>query len=215
MQLSAELDIGMIAPALASLGVATIHEAQGRRGLLNGLNLMVGPAFAGMAATVSIPAGDNLGIHAAIREAPRDSVVCIASAGLGIFGVLGDILQAAARARGIAGMVIDDGIRDLAQLEAPPSICAKAVGARGTQKRRVLSINGAVALGGVLVRPGDWVVGDRDGVCVVPVDQISDLLAAARGRAAKENGIRTELARGRSTVDVLGLAGLLDKDSHL
>ena len=199
------------ARALIEYGVATVHEALGRRGLLNGVHLLVGPAFAGPAATVAIPAGDNLGIHAAFRTAPAGSVVCIASAGQGIFGVVGDLLQAAAKARGIAGLLIDDGIRDMAQLVPPPSIAARGVSSRGTQKRRVLSIDEPVALGGVLIRPGDWIVGDRDGVCVVPASRLADLLAAAKARVDKEDGVRRELQRGRTTVDALGLGGLLDK----
>ena len=200
-----------IVRSLTEFGVATAHEALGRRGLLNGVHLMVGPAFAGPAATVFIPAGDNLGIHAAFRDASPGSVVCIASAGQGAFGVLGDLLQAAANVRGIAGIVIDDGIRDLAQLAAPPSIAARTVSSRGTQKRRVLSIREPVAVGGVLIRPGDWIVGDRDGVCVIPAARLDDLLAAARARTDKEDGIRKALLQGRTTVDVLGLSDLLEK----
>jgi 4-hydroxy-4-methyl-2-oxoglutarate aldolase len=200
-----------VARALAEFGVATIHEALGRRGLLNDLHLVVGPAFAGPAVTVSIPAGDNLGIHAVLRDAPAASVVCIASAGQGAFGVYGDLLQAAAHVRGIAGLVIDDGIRDVAELVPPPSVAARGVSSRGTQKRRHLGLDLPVSLGGVLIRPGDWIVGDRGGVCVVPAGRIADLLTAAKARIRKEDGIRQELTRGRTTVDVLGLTGLLDK----
>jgi 4-hydroxy-4-methyl-2-oxoglutarate aldolase len=200
-----------IAKALVGFGVSTIHEALGRRGLARGIDLLVGPAFAGPAVTVSIPAGDNLGIHAVFRDASPGTVVCVASAGQGAFGVLGDLLMTAAHQRGIAGLVIDDGIRDLSELKAPPSIVARGVAARGTQKRRVLSIHESVALAGVLVRPGDWIVGDKDGTCVVPADRLDSLLAAAAARVKKEDGIRTELQRGRTTADVLGLAGLLEK----
>ena len=200
-----------VARSLVEFGVSTIHEALGRRGLMNGLHLLIGSAFAGPAVTVSIPAGDNLGIHAVFRDAPAASVVCIASTGQGAFGVLGDLLQAAAHARGLAGLVIDDGIRDVAQLVAPPSIAARGISARGTQKRRVLGIGVPVPLGGVLIRPGDWIVGDRDGVCVVPAGVLAELVVAAKARVDKEDGIRGELMRGRTTADVLGLTGLLDK----
>jgi 4-hydroxy-4-methyl-2-oxoglutarate aldolase len=201
------------AAALAKFGVATVHEALGRRGLMRGMRLLVGPAFAGQAITVALPAGDNLGIHAALRDAPPDSVLCIASGGQGTFGVIGDLILAAAAKRGLAAMVIDDGIRDVAQLKAPPSIAARGISALGTVKRRIPSLGAAVAIGGVLVRPGDWIVGDADGVCVVPPERLSKLLEAAAAREAKEDGIRTELARGRTTVDVLGLDRLIEKRS--
>jgi 4-hydroxy-4-methyl-2-oxoglutarate aldolase len=198
--------------ALAKFGTATVHEALGRRGLMRGMRLLVGPAFAGQAVTVALPAGDNLGIHAALQDAPAGVVLCIASGGQGSFGVIGDLIVAAAAKRGLAAMVIDDGIRDIRQLQAPPSIAARGVSALGTVKRRIVSLGNDIAIGGILVRPGDWIVGDGDGVCVVPADRLSRLEAAA-AREAKEDKIRVELALGRTTVDVLGLASLIDKRS--
>jgi 4-hydroxy-4-methyl-2-oxoglutarate aldolase len=202
-----------VAAGLAAFGTATVHEALGRRGLMRGLRLIVGDAFAGRAATVALPAGDNLGIHAALQIAEPGTVLCIASGGQGAFGVIGDLILAAAARRGLAGMVIDDGIRDVRQLSGPPSVAARGVSAHGTQKRRVLSLGEPIAIGGVLVRPGDWIVGDSDGVCAVPQASVDRLLEAAAGREAKENNIRKELAAGRTTVDVLGLAGLIGKRS--
>lgn len=207
---SADPSVVEHARALVAFGVATVHEAQGRRGLLASVRLIVGPAFAGPAETVGIPAGDNLGIHALFRVARPGTVACIASAGQGAFGVLGDLLQTAAAERGLAGLLIDDRIRDMAQLAAPPSIAARGINARGTQKRRHLGINRAVALGVVLIRPGDWIVCDNDGVCVIPAERLDDVLAAAAARTKKEDWIRAELLRGRSTADVLGLEKLLD-----
>ena len=208
---SADPAVAERARALAAFGVATVHEAQGRRGLLTGVRLLVGPAFAGPAETAAIPAGDNLGIHALFRVARPGTVACIASAGEGAFGVLGDLLQTAAAERGLAGLVIDDGIRDMAQLAPPPSIAARGISARGTQKRRVLALNQPVALGGMLIRPGDWVVGDQDGVCVIAADRLDAVLVAAAARTRKEDGIRAELLRGRTTADVLGLEPLLEQ----
>jgi 4-hydroxy-4-methyl-2-oxoglutarate aldolase len=198
---------------LARFGAATVHEALGRHGLMRDMHLLVGPAFAGEAITVALPAGDNLGIHAALADAKPGTVLCVASGGQGTYGVIGDIIVAAAARRGLAGMVIDDGVRDLQQLKAPPSIAARGVSALGTVKRRIPSLGGPIAIGGVLVRPGDWIVGDSDGVCVVPFKRLSRLLEAAAARETKEDGIRAELARGRTTVDVLGLAGLIEKRS--
>ena len=202
-----------MATALARFGVATVHEALGRRGLMHGVRLLVGPAFAGAATTVALPAGDNLGIHAALADAGAGAVLCVASGGEGRFGVIGDLIVAAAAKRGLAGLVIDDGIRDFAQLQAPPSIAARGLSALGTQKRRIRSQGVPVAIGGVMVAPGDWIVGDHDGVCVVPEARLTMLLDAASAREAKEDIIRAELARGRTTVDVLGLSALIEKRS--
>jgi 4-hydroxy-4-methyl-2-oxoglutarate aldolase len=202
-----------IAIALGHFGVATVHEALGRCGLMHGVRLLVGPTFAGPATTVSLPAGDNLGIHAALADASLGTVLCVASRGEGRFGVIGDLIVAAAAKRGLAGIVIDDGIRDLAQLQAPPSIAARGVSACGTQKRRILSLGVPVAIGGVMVAPGDWIVGDRDGVCVVPAARLTMVLDASAARETKEDIIRAELARGRTTLDVLGLSPLIERGS--
>ncbi len=198
------------ARALVGFGVATIHEALGRRGLAAGVRLMIGPAFAGPAVTVALPAGDNLGIHALFSEAPAGAVACIASAGEGIYGVFGDLLALAARTRGLAGVLIDDGIRDLAALEAPPSVAARGVSAFGTRKRRYLSLGEPVALAGVLIRPGDWVVCDVDGVCIVPADKLDGLLSDAAARTAKEDDARVALVAGRTTAEVFALTDLID-----
>lgn len=198
------------ANALVGFGVATIHEALGRRGLLSGVQLLAGEAFAGPAVTVAIPAGDNLGIHALLADAGPGVVACVASEGKGMYGVFGDLLALAATKRRLAGVVIDDGIRDVSALGGPP-IAARAIAAFGTQKRRLLSLHEPIAIGGMLVRPGDWIVCDSDGVCVVPKARLDALLVAAAARTAKEEQMRSELGRGRTTVDVLGLTRLLEK----
>lgn len=199
------------AAALVALGTATLHEAFGRRGIAAGLRLMIGPAFAGPAITVALPAGDNLGLHLLLHHAPAGSVACIASAGRGLYGVFGDILALAAAERGVTALVIEDGIRDFGTLTAPPSVVARSVTAFGTQKRRVVSIHQPVSLGDMLVRPGDWIVGDADGVMAIPVDDVAALIDAANARVAKEDGIRTGLRSGRTTVDLLGLGKHLEK----
>jgi 4-hydroxy-4-methyl-2-oxoglutarate aldolase len=199
---------------LVEFGVATVHEALGRRGLIDGIRLMVGPAFAGVAATVAIPAGDNLGIHALFERIEPGSVACIASGGQGVFGVYGDLLHDAGRVRGLAAVVIDDGLRDLAQLAAPPSVAARGTSARGTVKGRVPSLGAPVVMGRVLVRPGDWILGDSDGICVVPAERLNDALKGAAARTAKEGDIRLELRAGRTTVDVLGLAKLMRREER-
>ena len=194
--------------ALIGAGVATLHEVQGRRGLVSRVSLIVGEPFAGRAVTVALPAGDNLGVHLALAKAEPGTVLCIASAGQGSFGVFGELLMAAAKHREIVAVVTDDGVRDLAALDPPPAIAARAVVARGTSEQRLRRPVGApVPLGGVLVESGDWLVGDQDGVFVVPGSRVdaepgagsaSSRAGTYRGRPsglrrAKHRGIRTSL----------------------
>jgi 4-hydroxy-4-methyl-2-oxoglutarate aldolase len=191
---------------LRSLGVATLHEASGRRPVARDLRLLVGPPFAGPAVTVTLPAGDNLGIHLALAAAEPGSVVCVGSAGGGAFGVLGELLLASARAHGIAGLVIDDGIRDLDMLAAPPSVAALGVSAHGTVKRRVRGrVGAATSVGGLLVRAGDWLVADADGVCVVPTPDLESVLAGAARREKHEAAARLRLEAGEPSTSVFSI----------
>jgi 4-hydroxy-4-methyl-2-oxoglutarate aldolase len=193
-------------PELLALGIATLHEANRRRNLLNGIRLVVGAPFAGPAVTVAIPAGDNLGVHLAIEAAQPGSVVCVASAGRGLYGVIGDLLIEAARVRAIAGLVIDDGIRDLETLSAPPSVAARGISARGTVKRRLRQPVGSdVSVGDVLIRSGDWIVCDEDGVLVLPESTAASLLERAIVRAGSEVASRASLAAGVTSPKLFGL----------
>lgn len=201
------------ASTLIAAGVATVHEAQGRRGLVDRVRLISGPGFAGPAVTVSIPAGDNLGVHIALERPRPGSVLCVASHGRGIFGVVGELIVEASRAAGLAGLVIDDGVRDVSQFSSPPSVAAVRVCLRGSVKRRWLSLNEPVALGGTIISPGDWVVGDADGVCVIPSHMVDTVIAASKSRLAKEETIRKRLRGGEPTLHVLGLGKMLNGDS--
>lgn len=193
-------------PELLALGIATLHEANRRRNLLNGVTLVVGPPFAGPAVTVAIPAGDNLGVHLAIESADPDSVVCVASAGRGLYGVIGDLLIEAARARAIAGLVIDDGIRDRETLSGPPSVAARGINARGTVKRRLRQAVGSdVSVGGVLISSGDWIVCDEDGVIVLPESTAASVLERAIARSRSEVTSRAGLAAGVTSPKLFGL----------
>jgi len=193
---------------LVDLGVATLSESTPRRHPPTGLRLLVGEPFAGPAVTVDLPAGDNLGVHLAVEAATAGDVVCVASRGRGLYGVVGELLTEAARARGIAGLVLDDGIRDLEALVVPPAVAARGTSPRGTAKRRVRrAVNADVSLGGALVAAGDWIVCDRDGVCVVPADRLEAVVEAAEARAERETGVREQLRTGRTTKEVFGLPG--------
>jgi len=186
--------------------VPTLHEANHRRGLMRSIRLLVGEAFAGPAETVAIPAGDNLGIHLALEQTAAGGVLCVASGGRGLYGAIGELMVEAARVRGLAAIVVDDGVRDIEHLSAPPVIAGLGISSRGTVKRRAVSLAAPVGIDGVLIRPADWVIGDRNGVCVLPGDGVDDIVAAARARVEREEAIREEIRRGVPTTRVLGLS---------
>jgi 4-hydroxy-4-methyl-2-oxoglutarate aldolase len=172
---------------------------------MRSMRLLVGEAFAGPAETVAIPAGDNLGIHRALERAEAGAVLCVASRGQGLYGVLGELMMEAARVRGLSALVIEDGVRDIERLSAPPVIAALGICSRGTIKRRAISLATPVGIDGVLVRPGDWVVGDRNGVCVLPAGAADAIVEAARVRVAREEKLREKIRRGVPTTQALGL----------
>jgi len=194
-----------LAQDLISVGVPTLHEANHRRGLMTLMRILVGDAFAGPAQTVALPAGDNLGIHVALEQAAAGSVLCIASAGKGLYGVVGELLVEAARARRLAAVVIYDGLRDIEHLQPPPTIAALGVSSRGTTKGRFVSIAQPIAIDHVLIRPGDWVVGDRNGVCVVGAESLTAVIASAKARRDHEDGLREQIRQGIPTTQLLGL----------
>jgi len=191
---------------LLATGVVALAESTRRPYLLSELPLRIGESFAGPAVTVGIPAGDNLGVHIAIEAARAGDVVCVASAGQGLYGVVGELLALSARVRNVAALVIDDGIRDLDALEAAPAIAARGVSARGTVKRRVRRpVNADVGIAGALIRSGDWIVGDADGICVVPAGGVEDVLGRAESRLDRERAVREELRTGAPSRSVFGL----------
>ena len=171
------------------------------------MQVLVGDAFGGRAQTVALPAGDNLGIHLALEQAETGSVLCVASGGKGLYGVVGELLVEAARTRGLAALVIDDGVRDIQHLQAPPVIASLGLSSRGTIKGRCLSMAGTIAVDHVLVRPGDWVVGDRNGVCVFSAESVSDVIASARARLQHEEVLREQIRQGIPTTQLLRLRG--------
>jgi 4-hydroxy-4-methyl-2-oxoglutarate aldolase len=193
--------------ALIRLGVPTLYEAAGRRGLMEGIRILVGPAFVGRAQTTEIVAGDNLGIHRGLAS-PRDGdVYCVASPGQGRYGVIGELLVEQLRVAGWTAVVLDDGARDTDLLNAPPTIAARGVCSRGTIKLRTGRIHDEIVIGGIMVRPGDWVVGDNDGVMVIPVERIETVVGAAQQRMAKESRVAELLKTGMTVLDATRLAG--------
>jgi 4-hydroxy-4-methyl-2-oxoglutarate aldolase len=198
------------AEALAGLDAATLHEAQGRSGALPPAIKPVDPGFrvAGPAYPVSSPPGDNFWIHHAVARAQPGAVLVVDVHGAGDFGYWGEILSHAAAARGIGGLVIDGGVRDAGRLrEVGFPVFATGLCLTGTAKdpRGAGTLGTPVVLGSVAVRTGDLVVGDADGVVVVPAGDVDRVVAAALGRAAAEREVLARLEAGETTIDIFDL----------
>lgn len=201
-------DPALVAEA-ARHGASTLHEAQGRTGdLPSGIRAMTaGAAVAGPAFTVATRPGHNLPIHRALAVAPHGSVLVVATGGVEghPWGYWGDILTVAAQARGIAGLVIDGCVRDLAAIAASGfPVFARGTAIRGTEKSPDGEVGGTLVLGHAVVRSGDLIVGDADGVVAVPAARAAEAVAAARARTDKEAGIIAALKGGATTLEIYG-----------
>ncbi len=195
-----------LAPALLELGAATLGESGGRP-----MRARVGPAWVG--ARVAAPAypvrctpGDNLAVHVAVTQAPPGVALVVDVGDVRELGYWGEVLTTAAEARTLAGLVIDGCVRDTAALAAHAfPVFSTGVALPGATKNRPGAVGAPAVVGGVEVAAGDWVVGDSDGVTVVPGDALDDVLAAGRARAEKEGRFFVELRAGATTVELLGL----------
>jgi 4-hydroxy-4-methyl-2-oxoglutarate aldolase len=194
------------AGAFAQLGAATVGESGGRPMSPRVRAVWPGARISAPAFPVTCAAGDNLAIHVAVAEAPAGYVLVVSVGIEAERGYWGELLTTGAEARGIAGLVIDGGVRDVSALERHRfPVFSTTIALRGATKEHPGRVGGSSIVGDIQVEQDDWIVADADGVAVVPHTKLGDVLAAGQAREAKEAKYFEELRAGRTTIELLAL----------
>jgi 4-hydroxy-4-methyl-2-oxoglutarate aldolase len=194
-----------VVTALGDFGVATIHEAQGRTGLLQpGIRpIFPGARVSGSAVTVGVPPDDNLMIHVAVEQCRDGDVLVVAPTAPSDAGYLGELLATALQARGVRGVVIDAGVRDVAELHRMGfPVWSRCISALGTVKETLGDVNVPIVCAGQGIRPGDVVVADDDGVVIVRREDAPAIREASAEREEKEAASRRRYEAGELSLDV-------------